>query len=143
MQGRRRFIKTPPLRNQEEWLAELGTLKDFLFKETHLQIVGSKTYLEFSNEGLALMLQVLGVPPYLEQKALELVDLEASPVLVYQWERDLFQVDFDELFLTSRSILGGLAAKGEVLSAVYHIVFDDEKIELHFFRQKDYIQTLL
>lgn len=142
--GRKRFIKTLPLAHPEDWATDLLFLKNFLNRETNLQLVGSKTYLESSPEGLSLMLEVIGVPSIPDQKGLKLADLEEGDVLVHAIpDLDLFSLDFEGLLLTSSSIYKALSLGESKLSAVFHIVFDYEKIELHFFRQKDYIQNLL
>ncbi len=89
------------------------------------------------------MLEVVGVPLNPDQKTLTILDQEASEVLVYEFANlDLFNLDFEALMDTAKAISKGIDAREGKLSSVFHIVFDNEKIELHFFRQKDYIQNL-
>ncbi|MBC7540757.1 MAG: hypothetical protein H7281_18195 [Bacteriovorax sp.] len=146
-QGRKRFLKTQPILDINNWQAYLAELKSFLSLESGFQIVGGKVYFEMSVESEApkMMLEVIGLPIPLEQNALVLADLDCGEVLVHKLTGlDLFCLDFDQLFKTSWGLKWTLEAsfrkQADELSAIFHIVFDHDKIELHFFRQKDYIQ---
>lgn len=145
--GRKRFIKTPPLKDPSEWLAELAGLKDFLATSTSFQIVGHKVYFEISMDDPAprLMLEVLGVPVALDQNNLVLADQEATDELVHRLEGgDLFGIDLDQLIATAKtlqqSLKNTLLRSNSGICDLFQIVYDNEKIELHFFIQKDYIQ---
>lgn len=142
--GRKRFIKTLPLPTPSDWMSSERALKNTIERETNLQIVSGKTYLEVTGNEFSLMLEVIGLPLNPDQKDLKLADQEAGDVLVYELGgKDLFSLDFDELLLTSRKVQKALNQSENQLSPIFHIVFDGEKIGLHFFRQKDYIQNLL
>lgn len=145
--GRKRFIKTQPITDFNNWPSHLAHLKRFLSQESSLQIVGRKIYFEMSPKESApkMMLEVIGLPISLEHNALFLADLEVSDVLIHKLVGlDLFTLDFEELLKTGQGLKGTIGAafrqQEDELSDIYHIVFDHDKIELHFFRQKDYIQ---
>lgn len=148
--GRKRFIKTLPLNNPNEWLTELALLKQFLGNETSFQLVGHKVYFEMDLNrleiGPRMMLEVIGVPLELGQKSLELIDFPESEVFVYKMaEADLFSLDFRGLLEKSKMIVHALnenlIKNGTQALPLFHIVYEFEKIELHLFRQKDYIQN--
>ena len=147
-QGRKRFIKTHPIIDFNNWMSCLTELKSFLSLESGFQIVGSQVHFEISSEGEGpkMMLEVIGPPIPLDQKALVLCDLECLEVLIYKIPGlNLFTLDFDQLLKTSwglkRTLDASFLDRPGKLLAIFHIVFNHDKIELHFFRQKDYIQN--
>ncbi len=143
-QGRRRFIKTAPLANPLDWMTELAQLKEWIALSTQFQIVGRKTFFEVVGNELSLMVEVVGVPRNLDQNRLILMDLEALETYVYDFSgADLFSVQFESVLVTSAKIRKALGVGENRLHDVTHLVFDEEKIALHFFRQKDYSQNLL
>ena len=122
----------------------LFQLKETLKLCSSFQIVGNKVFLESSPLGVALMLEVIGLPQNPDQNTLVIADQEACEQWLYRFQGvDLFHFDLDALLAEAHSISSALDKFGDKLSAYFQIVFDNEKIELHFFRQKDYIQTLL
>lgn len=144
--GRKRFLKIS-LENPSDWLAQLARLKDFIAIESSFQVVGNKIYFEISMEPgtTKMMLEVLGPPVAIDQKELILADRDANEVLVHHLEGvDLFGIDYDQLLKTAKGLQRGL--KNSLMDSntdicdIFHIVYDNEKIELHFFIQKDYIQ---
>lgn len=140
---RSRYIKTGPLQNPLEWMSELALLKEFLARNSNYQIVGSKVYFEIDAKqagiGPKLMLEIIGVPVPNDIISMEIADLEARIVYVHQLTLDLFQTDYDEIESLGRKLYM-LLAKSHDLGELFHIVYDNAKIELHFFSQKDYIQ---
>jgi len=143
-QGRRRFIKTAPLAQPMDWMTELAQLKEWIALSTQFQIVGRKTYFEIQANELSLMVEVIGVPRNLDQKRLTLVDLEGGDAFVYDFvDADLFTLDFDSVLAAAAKIRTALSVGENRLHEVSHLVLDEEKIGLHFFRQKDYSQNLL
>lgn len=143
-QGRRRFIKTAPLAQPMDWMTELAQLKEWIALSTQFQIVGRKTYFEIQADELSLMVEVIGVPRNLDQKRLTLVDLEGGDCFVYDFaDADLFTLDFDSVLAAAAKIRTALSVGENRLHEVSHLVLDEEKIGLHFFRQKDYSQNLL
>lgn len=138
------MLKTAPLGNPLEWLNELSRLKEWVYLETQFQPVGHKTYLEVNGADLSLMIEVVGVPRNLEQKALTLMDLEAMDILLYEFkESDLFHLELETVLTSAARIQEALGTGENRVMALFHLVLDEEKIALHFFRQKDYSQNLL
>lgn len=149
--GRRRFIKTAAISDSafENWLSQLAVLKKNLIEQTNLQIVGDKVFWEIDSEAqkASLMLEVIGVPLSRTQSldyALSLQDLGEGEFLVHRLGKEgLFGLDFPTLMLQAGKIHQALTKSRSKISHLFHIVFDNDKIELHFFEQKDYIQNLL
>jgi hypothetical protein len=48
-QGRKRFLKSGPLKDLNNWATYLAELKSFLALQSGFQIVGSKVYFEMSS----------------------------------------------------------------------------------------------
>jgi len=143
-QGRRRFIKTAPLSHPNDWMTELAQLKETIALSTQFQIVGRKTIIENRGSDLSLMVEVVGVPRNLDQKSLTLVDLEGVDSYVYDFsDADVFTLDFESVLAAAAKIRAALSVGENRLHDVTHLVLDEEKIGLHFFRQKDYSQNLL
>ena len=139
--GRRRFLKTDPLVNIEDWQLSISSLKSFVALHSGFQIVGGASTLECSQGKLCAMIEVLGVPQKIDQNALHLCDYEECDLLIHQLDDfDLFTLSFDKLMLLSASILKSTTLNGRALAKDFHLVFNQQKIELHFFSQKDYIQ---
>lgn len=148
---RKRFIKTAPLKNQEEWLAESERVKEFIREKSNLQIVGTKIYFEIlkESEHPSMMLEVIGTPISQDLLApgldLELYDQESTEVYIHKLSKiDLFKSDFSQLIQLGwtlyRSLNKLLTESESPFCETFQLVFDNEKIELHFFSQKDYIQ---
>lgn len=138
------MLKTAPLARPLEWAVELARLKAWVQQETQFQVVGHKTYFEVNGADLSLMIEVVGVPRNLEQKTLTLMDLEAMDILVYDFkDADLFSIDLETVLASATRIQEALGKGENRLYGVFHLVLDEEKIALHFFRQKDYSQNLL
>ena len=118
-----------------------------LFFILALQLVGTKIYWEMSPQGIALLLKVIGVPfdatiPL--NFGLSLQDFNQRDVLVHTFEGvTLFNLDFLTFLAQAQAIHLAIMKNQDRISSIFHIVFDNEKIELHFFEQKDYIQNLL
>lgn len=146
-EGRKRFIKTPPLPDFSHWQQHLAELKSQLAKNSHFQIVGNKIYFEMAMKGSAprMMLPVIGPPmPFLENN-LVLSDWENHEIWVHKLLGiDIFSADLDHILKAKEALKSPLEASfrhhGGELADIFHIVFNDNKIELHFFSQKDYIQ---
>ena len=146
-QGRKRFLKTTAFSDFNNWLGHLAELKHYLGQKSGLQIVGNKVYFEINPDASVptMMLEVLGPPVKLDRADLVLADYEESSLLVYRLlGQNLFNMDYEQLLMTSLGVKQSLAAsemdQAVGLADIFHIVFDNDKIELHFFSQKDYIQ---
>lgn len=148
--GRKRFVKTTALDNFINWQSDLVQLKNFLALHTGLQIMSPKIHFEmnFEHKRAFLMLQVVGVPIATDTTSLTLFDFENMEAFVCELDGiDLFSVDIDTLFRMSigskQALEANLLDLGDKISPFFHIVFDQCKIGLHFFKQKDYIQNQL
>ena len=145
-QGRKRFIKSQPIKDLNNWMGLLSDLKNFLSINSSFQIIGNSVYFEMSPmiPEPVMMLEVIG-PAVVDQNGLALMDLESGESFVHSLQgQDLFTFEFDQLLLSSKELMRTLEInfkrKNDELSPFFHIVFNHDKIELHFFRQKDYIQ---
>lgn len=151
LSGRKRFVKMGPIGASAlcDWLSHLATLKQVLTHHTRLQLVGQKVFWEVNSHTLdiALMLEVIGVPfvPFQSHEfTFSLQDINQGVILVHHLPfGSLFEQDFPSLLSQARSIHQLLMKNRSQISSIFHIVFDNDKIELHFFDQKDYIQNLL
>jgi hypothetical protein len=146
-QGRKRFIKTQTINDFINWPTYLYELKSLISKESALQIVDRKVFFEIESgcQNPKLMLEVVGLPIPLNQFNLSISDYEACELLIHKLTgQDIFGMDYEALLETSQGLKRALEAsfgkeQGK-LSSIFHIVFNQDKIELHFFGQKDYIQ---
>ncbi len=147
-QGRKRFLKAKNLEDIHNWLSHLAEIKNILSLHSNFQIVGNQVYFEVVSKDSTpqMMLEVIGVPIPLERYALSLIDTANCTSLIYQFsDINLFNSDFEGLLETSwnlyEEVTKGVSERpGSKLLEFFHIVLNDDKIELHFFRQKDYIQ---
>lgn len=133
---RRRFIASKALADIAQWMDEKESLKERILTDSTFQILGRKTLLEVDSGGMnsRVLVEVVGIP----KTDLPSFDLEASEVLVWPLETSALKIDFETLNANARGIINGTA---HPLFHVYHIVIEGTKLELHFFRQKDYIQS--
>ena len=145
--GRKRYLKTQAINDFTNWPTYLVELKRFVSIQSGLQIVGEKVHFEMSpdSDNPKMMLEVIGLPHLFEKDAFILVDHESCEILVHRIAgHDLFSLNFEQLLLTSKvlklSLEASFSKPEDGLFAIFHIVFDLDKIELHFFRQKDYIE---
>jgi hypothetical protein len=149
---RKRFLKMNRLLNPSEWMNDYHQVKEFIREKSHFQLVGSKIYFEISEESdfPSMLLEVIGPPVPKESMpkdlSLELFDQESSFVYIHKvTDVDLFHTDFAQLVKRGRALSQVLLTSESkevppLLNASFRIAFDNEKIELHFFSQKDYIQ---
>jgi hypothetical protein len=134
--ARRRFIQSRALPNLETWMDEGESLKHTIVSESTYQLVGDKTILSINSktQHAHVLIEVLGIP----QLGLSYVDMEAVEVLVCELPETVFSVDF----LTLKERAEALKQKiAHSLEDSYHIVFEANHLALHFFMQKDYIQS--
>jgi len=147
-QGRKRYIKTQAINDFSNWPTYLIELKALISRESALQIVDRLVFFEIESEcqNPKIMLEVAGLPIPHGPFNLSIRDYEACDVLIHKLTgQDIFTMDYESLLETSRSLKRALEAtfnkeQGK-LSNIFHIVLSQDKIELHFFGQKDYIQN--
>ncbi|MDO9184015.1 MAG: hypothetical protein Q7U04_16490 [Bacteriovorax sp.] len=146
-QGRKRFLISAPIPDFNNWLLHLVKHKQFISRESSLSMVGRKISFEMSSPDISpkMMLEVIGPPMAIKDEVYTLVDLEESEIFIHKFlDSDLFSCDFGQLLGYAWSLKQSLDAvfkkQNDNLGTIFHIVFNLNKIELHFFRQKDYIQ---
>jgi hypothetical protein len=134
--ARRRFIESAPLKSVEAWMDEASRIKQQILTDSSFQLVGDKVHLQVNSgtDVARVLVEVLGIP----RAGLNVVDLEPCEVLVYNYPEDLFSVDFLTLKKTAVELKSKLSYS---VAEDYHIVFEGKNLALHFFIQKDYIQT--
>ena len=147
-QGRKRYIKTQTIYDFINWPTYLIELKSLISKESALQIVDKLIFFEIESgcQNPKIMLEVVGLPTPLVQFNLSISDYEACDVLIHKLTgQNIFEMDYETLLETSERLKKALEAsfdnERDKLSNIFHIVFNQDKIELHFFGQKDYIQN--
>jgi hypothetical protein len=135
---RKRFIQTSNEIELTNWQFELGELKKFLIQQTGLQIVSDCLYFEFDSDGkrAKLKLEVIGLPAPLNSEKFDLVDIGPCQALVHEIVgHDIFNLDFESLIMSCNGL------KEKLRATILQICLREEKIELLFFNQKDYIQN--
>ncbi len=133
---RRRFIAGKALSDIHNWMDEKENLKEGILTNSTFQVIGQKSLIEVDSAALTtrVLVEVVGIP----QAGLSSFDLEACDVLVFAPDESGLEMDFESLNARARDIIHGIA---HPLSKTYHIVVEGAKLELHFFMQKDYIQS--
>lgn len=133
---RRRFLKSAPITDLSSWMDVDASLRQRLLTESTFQLVGGKSILEISaqNQSASLLLEVLGVPT----PSFLTVDLMPLEVLVLECPEESFKIDFEAVMGRARQVMNGAV---QPISETFHLVIEGAKLELHFFRQKDYSQT--
>lgn len=133
---RRRFIPSKALLDIHNWMDEREHLKESILNDSTFQVLGQKSVIEVNSVDFSarVLIEVVGIP----KTELKSFDLEACDVLVFAVDSEALDLSFLELNSKAREILNGIA---QPLSKTYHIVVEGAKLELHFFMQKDYIQS--
>lgn len=133
---RRRFIPSDALLNLHAWMDVAEDLKQRIFRDSTFQLLGNKTILEMNSQtGQGrVLLEVTGVP----RASFESFDTIPTEVLVMECPESVFNLDFMTLKNRAAEVQKAISAP---VALTYHIVLSGTKLELHFFVQKDYIQT--
>ena len=133
---RRRFIKSEALHAIEGWSDVSEKLKEKILTDSTYQLVGNKVVLAINAETQEthILVEVLGIP----KEGFQILDFEPRECLLYEHPETIFDVDFLTLKDRGRDLIKGIPHH---LEDSYHIVFEGEKIALHFFIQKDYIDS--
>lgn len=124
------------MKDPASWMDESNTLEEQIKSHSSFQKTGPKIILEAwtSKEELRILIEVVGIP----SPNFENFDMEPSEVLICSLPQSPFEVSFEEFFKHAQSIRKKINLS---LQNFYHIVFDGQKIALHFFIQKDYIHS--
>ena len=134
---RKRFAKSEALSNALDWMDVSESMKDSLLTSSSFQLVeAQKSIIEMNVKtgNAAVLIEVVGVP----STSIQTIDVGPSEALVYEYPMSVFDVDFLTLNKEASAIMAGI---DHPLEEAFHIVFDGTHLALHFFIQKDYIQT--
>jgi hypothetical protein len=137
--GRMRFLKIPDIQlDSKDWLSRISSYKSFIRSKTQYQFIDNKIYWQCDGvlDKFSPLIAVLGTASG-TQGELTTEDWEQGPY----WAMSLgptyaYTFDLDSLKTQISTILRGIP---EELGKKFHLVMEEEKIELHFFLQKDYI----
>lgn len=133
---RRRFIQSAALSGPLDWSDEGSVLREKILMDSAYQLVGDIFFLRANRktEDLTVMIEVLGIPKI----GLSFKDYEACTGLVYEFPESAFDVDFLTIKKRAEEIMRGVSYN---LDDNYHIVLEGKNLALHFFIQKDYIDS--
>lgn len=136
---KRRFVSSDEFITIDGWYDSAQRLREKILRHSSFQLVGGKTILESFNEingqeKLSLFFEVIGPP----QTGFQHFDLDPVEVLSFVAEENPFKVDFLTIKEKAMAIKASIPRK---LRSKVQFVIDGTKLELHFFVQKDYIQT--
>ena len=141
---RGRFLEIIKDFELSDWLQVANESKSKLALVSNLQLGGNNHHfaIQSSTNQIRLLIPVIGPSTILEQNYLQTFDRESQEILIYQdFGHDLFTITFPELIAKAKNLHSVIQKKSALgISADFDLVFDNEKIELHFFIQKDYIQ---
>jgi hypothetical protein len=140
-QGRKRFIGPKNIfLSSVDWQSSLFAFKFFIKNNTQLQILDNWVYwyCDGDLEVARPYLNVLGTTNFNDSNY-TIMDFQPEPF----WTKSINNLlqpaldgDFDTLKLQVLDAIGDIPGE---LSKTFHLVMGEEKIELHFFLQKDYI----
>ena len=133
---RRRFVISNTPLDPLSWSDLSSELKQKILIDSAYQLVGDKTILKVSdkNSDTQVMIEVLGIP----KLGLDFIDLEAAECLEYEFPECAFDVDFLTVKERAAELMRAVSYN---LEDEYHIVLSGRNLALHFFIQKDYIQS--
>lgn len=125
---RRRFIQSVALHSLNDWSDVYEDLKREILTTSAFQLVGHKGVIQVeSRSGTGhVLVEVVGVP----KAGFESKDVEPQEVLVFEYPKTIFDVDFLTLKEEAKAIMSSIQ---KPLSETYHIVFDGNHLALHFF----------
>jgi hypothetical protein len=137
--GRRRFVVSPLQGPIENWFDEYIQLEEKIRKNSAFQRIGQKALIEVDSTTKkgSILVEVVGTPTSGDIY----FDLEPQDVFIHELDSSSFLMSFEEIAGIVQIIRGNKGLIGLGLSNYYHIVNDEEKLALHFFRQKDYIHS--
>ncbi len=135
--GRQRFLGNTKIEiESNNWMSQIFAFKSLIRSQTQYQLIDNKVYWDCdrSLDNCVPMLAIIGTPVEHDPSFI-IQDFEAGSF----WIKSLpFHQDFvfPELKTQIISVLPEIPLE---MGQNFHLVIDDEKIELHFFLQKDYI----
>ncbi len=148
--GRKRFVRKSFEQSVEDWPLELSRLLELVANQTQLQRIGNRVFIEFFSleHTPSLLIEVIGPPTIVDHKSLEIVELELGFSYVLDLEIDHFQQSLKQIYKQIESVQAAFLMKyknesEEGFLVYFQVVIEEEKIELHFFKQNDYSQKQL
>ena len=125
---RRRFVKSELLPDLLAWSDVTQDLKEAIQSTSAFQLLGEQAIVEIDSlTGLGhVLVEVVGVP----KSEFPSIDFEAREVLVFDYPKSGFEVDFMTLMQEAKTIISGISRP---VDTRYHIVFDGNHLALHFF----------
>jgi hypothetical protein len=136
---RMRFLGTADIfLNTENWHSKISEFKSFIRKNTNYQLIDNRVYWQ-CNPDLSECIPLLGVigTPMVLDRPVVLVDTESGRYWVREIDFfSIYNATFDSIRPQIISILETIPPQ---MGKIFHLVMDEEKIELHFFLEKDYI----
>lgn len=133
---RRRFIESEALERFESWFDISENLKEHIKTDSTFQIVGDKSVIavNYKTQVGHVLVEVLGIP----KVGLQIVDQEPCELLIYDFPESSFEIDFEAITTRAADLMKVITHR---LEHSYHIVFNGLNLSLHFFIQKDYIES--
>ena len=133
---RRRFIQSEILPNLESWFDISEKLKELSKTDSTFQLLGDKSIIAIdkNSQNSHVLVEVLGIP----KVNLNVVDFEPCELLIYQYPQTAFSIDFETVKARALNLMSVITTP---LEDHFHIVSDGLNLELHFFIQKDYIES--
>ena len=126
--------------NSENWQSKIFEFKSLIRSNTQFQLLDNLIYWQ-CDRGLNActpFLAAIGTNSF-EHSEIKVMDVEAAPFwtkIIKDSPGSPLEWDFDTLKLKVVDILKEIPPQ---FDKSFHLVMGDEKIELHFFLQKDYI----
>ena len=137
--GRMRFIADPTIYLESKtWQSQYFNFKHRIRTHSNYQIIDQRTFWLCNAQFLKSipMVPVIGAPAPLDFATLTF-DTEMGPYWVEQLEST--EALSGNLVVIETQVLGVLSKIPPELAKNFHLVIEEEKIELHFFLEKDYI----
>lgn len=138
--GRMRYIGSPSISiDSKIWQSAFFEFKSFIRDNTQYQLVDNLIYWHCNMELSECfpMIAVIGTPVETHRKVI-VEDSDPGPYWVKGLDPavSIIDMNFEALKPMIKSVLETIPPQ---MGKSFHLVMNDEKIELHFFLQKDYI----
>jgi hypothetical protein len=135
---RRRFVLQKIDEVHDDIFSAQIDLKRRLSTESLFQITNhDESLLISSKNGIFICLEVIGIP----QKSFLHQDVEAHNLYILKSQQSMYFNDFPSIKSEGDKIWHFLSQKWPKMEEFYQIVMKGNNLELHFFQQKDYIQS--
>jgi hypothetical protein len=136
--SRTRFIGALDISlNSRDWLSKIFEFKELIRSNSQYQFVDNKIYWHLNRKlkRSSPYLSIIGSQALLGPN-ISVIDEEEMAYWAVPFDFDLYSLSFDSLEL---ALISALVKIPPEMDENFHLVVEEEKIELHFFLQKDYI----